>query len=93
MPTRRHVLGTALAAAAAAPFSGIARAAGDWRGQYPEIVYAVIPQENASGTTDRYGPFMAYLTQALGVKATQPLANHKPPNKQGHPPRKKHLPK
>ena len=75
MPTRRHVLGTALAAAAAAPFSGIARAAGDWRGQYPEIVYAVIPQENASGTTDRYGPFMAYLTQALGVKATLRVAN------------------
>ena len=75
MLTRRHVLGTALAAAAAAPFSGVARAAGDWRGQYPEIVYAVIPQENASGTTDRYGPFMAYLAQALGVKATLRVAN------------------
>ena len=75
MPTRRHVLGGALAAAATTRFVTLARAAGDWRAQYPEIVYAVIPEENASGTTDRYQPFMAYLTQALGVKTTLRIAN------------------
>ena len=75
MLTRRHVLGTALAAAAAAPFASAARAADDWRAQYPEVVFAVIPEENASGTTDRYEPFVAYLTQALGVKVTLRIAN------------------
>ncbi len=74
MLTRRHVLGTALAAAAA-PLATRARAAGDWRQAYPELVLAVIPEENASGVTDRYAPFMAYLTQALGLKATLRVAN------------------
>ena len=75
MPTRRHILGTALAAAAAAPFATVARAAGDWRTQFPEIVFAMIPQENASGVTDRYTPFMDYLTRQLGVKVTLRIAN------------------
>ena len=74
LPTRRHVLGTALAAAAA-PFATIARAADDWRTQFPEIVFAMIPQENASGVTDRYTPFMDYLTKQLGVKVTLRIAN------------------
>lgn len=75
MLTRRHLLGTAFAAAAAAPFASTARAADDWRAQYPEVVFAVIPEENASGTTDRYEPFVAYLTQVLGVKVTLRIAN------------------
>ena len=75
MLTRRHVLGTALAAAATAPFASTARAAGDWRKQYPEIVFAMIPQENASGVTDRYAPFMDYLTNALATKVTLRIAN------------------
>ena len=73
MLTRRHVLGTALAVAAASPFA--ARAADDWRRQYPEIVFAMIPEENASGVTDRYAPFMDYLTKELGTKVTLRVAN------------------
>ncbi len=75
MLTRRHVLGTALAAAATAPFATLARAADDWRKQFPELVLAIIPEENASGVTDRYAPFMDYLTKQLGVKATLRVAN------------------
>ncbi len=75
MLTRRHVLGTALAAAATAPFATLARAADDWRKQYPEIVFAIIPEENASGVTDRYAPFMEYVSKQLGVKATLRIAN------------------
>ena len=75
MLTRRHVLGTALAAAATAPFASAARAAEDWRKAYPEIVYATIPEENASGVTDRYAPFVDYLSKQLGVKVTLRIAN------------------
>ena len=75
MLTRRHVLGTALAAAATAPFASAARAADDWRKAYPEIVYATIPAENSSGVADRYAPFMDYLTKQLGVKVTLRIAN------------------
>lgn len=75
MLTRRHVLGTALAAAATAPFTGLARAADDWRKQFPEIVYATIPAENSSGVADRYAPFMDYLSKQLGVKVTLRIAN------------------
>jgi phosphonate transport system substrate-binding protein len=53
---------------------GAARAA-SWSAQYPELVFAVIPEENASGTTDRYTPFMAYLTKQLGTKVTLRIAN------------------
>jgi phosphonate transport system substrate-binding protein len=74
MLTRRHVLGTALAAAAA-PLAGPARAADDWRKQFSEVVFAVVPAENASGVTDRYAPFMDYLSKQLGVKATLRVAN------------------
>ncbi len=75
MLTRRHVLGTALAAAATAPFATLARAADDWRKQFPEIVFATIPAENSSGVADRYAPFMDYLSKQLGVKATLRIAN------------------
>ena len=62
MFTRRLVLAGALALSATTAF------AEDWKVKYPEINYAVIPAENASGTTDRYAPFMAYLSKELGVK-------------------------
>lgn len=74
MLTRRHVLGTAIAAAAM-PYASAARAADEWRKQFSEITFAVIPEENASGVTDRYAPFMAYLTKELGVTATLRVAN------------------
>jgi len=62
MFTRRLVLAGALALSATSAF------AEDWKVKYPEINYAVIPAENASGTSDRYTPFVNYLSKELGVK-------------------------
>src|SRR5262249_51259135 len=36
---------------------------------------AVVPAENASGVSDRFAPFIAYLTQELGVPVKLRLAN------------------
>ncbi len=46
-----------------------------WKAQYPELVFAAVPAENASGVADRYAPFMAYLSNALGTKVTLRIAN------------------
>jgi phosphonate transport system substrate-binding protein len=70
MLTRRLMLGLAAAAA----FAPLARAA-DWHAQYPELVFAVIPIENGSGTSDRYGPFASYLSKELGTNVTLRIAN------------------
>lgn len=70
---RRVVLSgmvASLAVAAAAPAF-----AQDWKAKFPEIVFAVIPAENASGVTDRYAPFVTYLSNALGTKVTLRIAN------------------
>ena len=71
MLTRRNVL---IGAATAALTASVARA-DDWRAKYPELVFAVIPEENASGTVDRWTPFLSYLTKELGVKVTLRVAN------------------
>src|ERR1700753_3073781 len=68
-------LRTVLAGAASLPFVRIASAADDWKAKYPEITFAVIPAENGSGVTERYAPFMAYLSKELGVKVTLRVAN------------------
>ena len=47
----------------------------DWRTKYPEITFAAIPAENGSGVTERYGPFVSYLSKELGVKVTLRVAN------------------
>ena len=64
--TRRFILdlmaGVALVSSATGAF------AEDWKTKFPEINFAVIPAENASGTTERYAPFMSYLSKELGVK-------------------------
>ena len=65
MLSRRQLLvGAAVAAALsfAQPAPGLA-----WKDKYPEITFAAVPDENASGMTDRYGPLMTYLTKELGV--------------------------
>jgi phosphonate transport system substrate-binding protein len=49
--------------------------ADDWKAKYPEITFGVIPAENGSGVTERFGPFVAYLTKELGVKVTLRVAN------------------
>ena len=73
MFTRRLALGAALAASSLA-LTGAAHAQ-SWKSAYPELVLAVIPAENASGVTDRYGPFIEYLSQTLGTKVTLRVAN------------------
>jgi phosphonate transport system substrate-binding protein len=73
MFTRRQALATALAAGTAG-LAGAARA-DDWHAKYPELVFAVIPAENASGVADRYAPFIEYLSKALGTKITLRVAN------------------
>jgi phosphonate transport system substrate-binding protein len=67
----RRTLLAGLAGAAIAPVA----LAQSWKAQYPELVYAVVPAENASGVVDRFTPFTAYLSQTLGTKVTLRVAN------------------
>ncbi len=71
MLTRRLAMGAALAATV---LSGAAHAQ-SWKSAYPELVLAVVPAENASGVTERYGPFVEYLSKELGAKVTLRVAN------------------
>src|SRR6187551_2576618 len=71
MITRRIVL----AGAAALAFSASSASAQDWKGKYPELTFAVVPAENASGVTERWAPFIAYLSRELGTKVTLRIAN------------------
>lgn len=73
MISRRLMLGIAAGVAALATASGAF--AQDWKARYPELVYAVVPAENASGVTERMGPWMEYLSQQLGVKVTLRIAS------------------
>ncbi|TCU66567.1 phosphonate transport system substrate-binding protein [Bradyrhizobium sp. R2.2-H] len=70
MITRRLIL----AGAAALAFTTSASAE-DWRKKYPEITLAVVPAENASGVTERFTPFINYLSKELGTKVTLRVAN------------------
>ena len=40
-----------------------------------ELVLAVVPAENASGVSDRFAPFVAYLSQQIGMKVSLKIAN------------------
>ena len=71
MPNRRELL----IAAAAVAITGGTTQAQSWKAQYPELTFAVVPAENASGVSDRYAPFMAYLTKELGVPVKLRIAN------------------
>ncbi len=71
--TRRLALGAVAGLALAATSS--AAFAQDWRARFPELVYAVVPAENASGVTERMGPWMEYLSRELGVKVTLRIAS------------------
>src|ERR1700736_2674007 len=74
MTINRRALLAGLTAVAAAGTSRLTSAP-SWRGQYPELVYAVVPAENATGVTDRYTPFVDYLGRELGTKVTLRVAN------------------
>src|SRR5712691_3753616 len=73
MFTRRLILSTSLAAGTLV-LAGAATAQ-DWKAKYPELVMAVVPAENASGVTERYAPFVEYLSKELGTKVTLRVAN------------------
>lgn len=70
MVTRRTFVAgaAALASAAGAPFVFA-------QGTPKELTFAVIPVENASLTTDRFGPLAKYLGEALGIPVTLRIAN------------------
>jgi hypothetical protein len=64
-----------IASAAALAFTASAASAQDWKTKYPEITFAVVPAENASGVTERFTPFVAYLSKELGIKVNLRIAN------------------
>ena len=72
MLTRRHTLSLAVAGLAMSAMPAFAQ---DWKAKYPELVFAIIPSENASGVTERYTPFVQYLAKELGTKVTLRIAN------------------
>jgi phosphonate transport system substrate-binding protein len=62
--------------ATAALMSPIGAALGaDWKSEYKELTFAVVPDENASGVGDRYAAFVAYLSKELGVPVKLRVAN------------------
>ena len=69
MLTRRTLLSTAAVAVTVQAFAQA------WKAQYPELIFAVAPSENASGVMDRFTPFMAYLSREIGTKVTLRVAN------------------
>ncbi|MEI7598232.1 MAG: phosphonate ABC transporter substrate-binding protein [Aestuariivirga sp.] len=73
MMNRRHILQAAAGLAALPVLSTAARA--DWKADYPELVFATIPDENATGVEKRYEPFIQYLTKQLGVPVKLRIAN------------------
>lgn len=64
-----------IAGAAGIAFVASPVQAQDWKSKFPELVFAIIPHENASTVTQRYTPFVNYLSKELGTKVTLRLAN------------------
>jgi len=75
MIDRRQVVGGVVLGGAAALFGATAAQAQDYKAKYPELTFAVVPAENASGVIDRWTPFAEYLSKQLGVKVTLRVAN------------------
>ncbi len=71
MINRRSIL----LSAAALAFAATSASAQDYKAKYPELTFAIIPAENASGVTERWAPFVAYLSKELGVKVNLRIAN------------------
>ena len=73
MPISRRKAALVVASGALAAMSTGAMAQ-DWKAKYPELVFAVIPAENASGVSERFAPLIAYLSKKLGTKVTLRIA-------------------
>jgi phosphonate transport system substrate-binding protein len=71
MIDRRHLI----AGAAGLLLAATTASAQDYKAKYPELTFAVVPAENASGVIDRWTPFVDYLSKQLGVKVTLRVAN------------------
>jgi len=69
---RRHLL---LASSILMMTSSMGAMAQDWKAKYPELTFAIIPAENATGVVERYAPLMDYLTKQIGVKVNLRIAN------------------
>src|ERR1700689_32339 len=72
MLNRRNFLS---ASAMALAFTASAAHADDWKDKYKELTIAIVPAENASGVSDRYAPFVSYLSKELGVPVKLRIAN------------------
>src|SRR5215471_6843950 len=72
MLNRRHFMSVGVMALA---LGATAAHADDWKSKYKELTFAVVPAENASGVSERYAPFVAYLSQELGVPVKLRVAN------------------
>ena len=70
----RRTLLAGIAAGAATGSASRAQAQA-WKAKYPELVFAVVPAENASGVADRYAPFVEYLSKEIGTKVTLRVAS------------------
>lgn len=75
MINRRKFMTVAAAMGGAAVLARPAFAADGWQAKYPELVFSTIPSENGSGVTDRYAPFMDYLSKELKTKVTLRVSN------------------
>ncbi len=75
MIDRRQIVGGVILSGAAVLFAATTAQAQDYKAKYPELTFAVVPAENASGVIDRWTPFVEYLSKQLGVKVTLRVAN------------------
>jgi phosphonate transport system substrate-binding protein len=76
MINRRAIIASAAAFAfTTSAFAVSSAMAQDWKARYPELTFAVVPIENASGVTERWTPFANYLSKELGVKVNLKIAN------------------
>jgi len=71
---RNRCLAIAICAVAVLFFHASLAFAQDWRAKYPELVFAIIPSENASAVTNRWTGFTDYLSRELGVKVSLRVA-------------------
>lgn len=73
MISRRIILG--IAASVAVLASASSAFAQDWKTRFPEVVFAAVPAENASGTLEKHKGFIEYMTRELGVKVVIRIAS------------------
>jgi phosphonate transport system substrate-binding protein len=73
MINRRHLIQGTVGLVAGSSFALPALA--DWKADYKELVYAVVPDENATGVEKRYEAFVNYLSKELGVPVKLRIAN------------------